>query len=164
MKLVSKFNKLGKYEKYALIVIIIAIIIRFSLISTYAVSGDACWIFSASKFIAENYKIPFLEGVGRDEPFWPPPLFHFIAAIFFFIFGEIGLKLVSPLFGSLTLILVYFLFRKMLNEKQAFYAIFFLSFIPLYIDYNVLGYVESVLTFMFVLSIYLALNKKFFLA
>ncbi|MBI2658458.1 glycosyltransferase family 39 protein [Candidatus Woesearchaeota archaeon] len=164
MKLISRLKTISKYEKYALITIVIAIILRFALTSVYAVSGDACWHLSAARFMAENLEIPLFDGVGRDEPFWPPPLFHFIAAAFYLVFGETGLKLVSPLFGSLTLIVAYFLFRKMLDEKQSFYAIFFLSFIPLYIDYNVLGYVESVLTFLFAAGIYLALEKRFFLA
>ena len=164
MKLASRLKKLDKYEKYALIAIIIAIILRFSLIGTYAVSGDACWHMSAARFMANNYQIPLFEPIGRDEPFWPPPLFHFIAAAFYLVFGELGLKLVSPLFGSLTLIVTYFLFRKMLAPRQSFYAIFFLSFVPLYIDYNVLGYVESVLTFLFVIGIYFALESRFLLA
>lgn len=164
MRLISKLKSLSKYEKYALITIIIAIIIRFSLISTYAVSGDACWHFSASRFMAENFKIPLFEGVGRDEPFWPPPLFHFIASFLYLLFEENGLKLVAPIFGSLTLIISYFLFRRLVNEKSAFYSIFFLSFLPLYIDYNVLGYVESLLTFLIVLSLYFAFKQKYLLS
>jgi len=158
-------RKLTKYEKYTLIVVLIAIILRFSLISVYSASGDACWIFSGARFMANNdFQIPLLEGIGRDEPFWPPPLFHFIAAFSYMLLGDLGLKLISPLFGSLTLILLYFLFRKLLNEKSAFFSIFFVSFIPLFIDYNVLGYVESLLTFLLVLSLYLALEQKYLLS
>ncbi|MAE42306.1 hypothetical protein CMO93_00930 [Candidatus Woesearchaeota archaeon] len=159
---------LNKYEKYALITIIIAIIIRFSLIPIYTVSGDACWHFSVSKFIGENVQIPLSEPLGRDEPFWAPPLFHVIAALFssiFSIFGsEFGLKLIAPLFGSMTLIASYLILKKFLNEKALFYSILFISFIPIFIDYSILGYVESMLTFFVLLSIYLALSNHLILS
>ena len=161
-------KKLGKYEKYVIIVIILAIIIRFSLISIYTVSGDACWHFSVSKFIVNNMQIPLSEPLGRDEPFWAPPLFHIIASLFssiLSVFGSsFGLKLISPLFGSMSLIVSYLLLKKFLNEKALFYSILFLSFIPIFIDYSILGYMESMLTFFVLLSIYLALNNKFFLS
>src|SRR3989338_2515937 len=161
-------KKLGKYEKYVIIVIILAIIIRFSLISIYTVSGDACWHFSVSKFIVNNMQIPLSEPLGRDEPFWSPPLFHIIASLFssiLSVFGSsFGLKLISPLFGSMSLIVSYLLLKKFLNEKALFYSILFLSFIPIFIDYSIIGYMESLLTFFVLLSIYLALNNKFFLS
>jgi 4-amino-4-deoxy-L-arabinose transferase-like glycosyltransferase len=161
-------KKLGKYEKYAIIVIILAIIIRFSLIAIYTVSGDACWQFSVSKFIGNNMQSPLSEPLGRDEPFWAPPLFHIIASLFssiFSVFGsEFGLKLVSPLFGSMSLIVSYLLLKKFLDEKALFYSILFLSFIPIFIDYSILGYVGSMLTFFVLLSIYFALNNKIILS
>jgi 4-amino-4-deoxy-L-arabinose transferase-like glycosyltransferase len=157
-------KKLGKYEKYAIIVIILAIIIRFSLIAVYAVSGDACWHFSVSKFIGNNMSIPLSEPLGRDEPFWAPPLFHIVASFFYQLFGDGGLKLISPIFGSLALVMSYMILRKFLNGKALFYAVLFLSFIPIAIDYSILGYVESMLTFFVLLSIYLALNRYLILS
>ena len=124
-------KKLGKYEKYAIIVLIIAIIIRFSLIPVYTVSGDACLHLSASKFIGENAKITLFDPLGRDEPFWAPPLFHIIASIFYLIFspinGELGLKLIAPLFGSGALVLSYLILKRFLNERALFYSILFIS-------------------------------------
>jgi 4-amino-4-deoxy-L-arabinose transferase-like glycosyltransferase len=162
--LLSKFSKLGKYEKYAVIVIIAAIIFRLFLLSISTISGDACWHFSVSKFIVENHKIPLFESVGRDEPFWAPPLFHFVSSFFYLLFGEFGLRLVPFLFGSFTVIISYLIFRKYLSERAAFYAILFLSFAPIMVDYSILGYPESTITFLTVLSIYLALNNRFILS
>jgi 4-amino-4-deoxy-L-arabinose transferase-like glycosyltransferase len=161
-------KKPAKYEKYAIIILIIAIIIRFSLIPIYSPSGDACWHFSASKFIGNNVQIPLFDNIGRDEPFWAPPLFHIIAALFssvFSVFGSgFGLKLISPLFGSMSLIVSYLILKKFLNEKALFYSILFLSFIPIFIDYSILGYVESMLTFFVLLSIYFTLNSQLVLS
>ena len=112
MKILSKLKELGKYEKFALLVIILAIVLRFSLASIHHVSGDACWILSVSRFVGENYSIPLFENLGRDSVFSRPPLFHIIAGAFYNIFGifglaAFGLKMVSPLSGSITLILFY---------------------------------------------------------
>ena len=57
MNLFKKIKNLDKYTKLAIIVIIIAGLVRFFLALIYHVSGDACWHFSAGRFIAENGKV-----------------------------------------------------------------------------------------------------------
>lgn len=153
-----------RYAKLSIIVIALAIVFRVVLALFSAVSGDACWHFSAAKFIANEKEFPLFEQIGRDEPFWAPPMFHVIASIFYLLFGEVGLKIVPPLFGSLALIVSYLIFRKSLSYRAAFYAILFLSFIPFFIDYSILGYVESLLAFFAVLSIYFALSNRLILS
>src|SRR3989338_2569080 len=162
-----KFKNLDKYTKLAIIIILIGILLRFFLASIYHVSGDACWHLSVSRFIAENGKMPLFEGLGRDEPFWSPPLFHFLTAFTYNIFNvfsseaaNFSMKFISPIFGSLTLICSYFIFRRLFDRKMSFYSIAFLTFIPIHIDYSVFGYVESALTFFVVLSVYFALEDK----
>jgi 4-amino-4-deoxy-L-arabinose transferase-like glycosyltransferase len=162
--MISKVKNLNKYTKLTIIAIILAIIVRFYLISIYSVSGDACWHFSVSKFMGDNTQIPLSEPLGRDEPFWAPPLFHIVASVFYKLFGSIGLKLIAPLFGSLALIMSYLILKRFINEKALFYAILFIAFIPISIDHSVLGYVESMLTFFVLLSIYFALDNKFIAA
>ena len=166
-----KFKNLDKYTKLAIITILIGILLRFSLASIYYISGDACWHLSVGRFIAENGEIPLFEGLGRSEPFWPPPLFHFLVAFTYNIFNiysseaaNFSIKFISPIFGSLTLIFSYLTFRKFQNQMAAFYSILFLSFIPISIDYSILGYVESMLTFLVVLSLYFALNNRLVLS
>lgn len=158
-------KKIG-YAELSIVVIIAGIILRAVLMSMHTISGDACWHLSASKFMADNLKIPFDENIGRSrfEPFWPSPLFHITAALFYALFGEFGLKLAPFIFGSLSLVVAYLVFRRLLNETQAFYAIFFMSFLPIGIDYSVLGYPESAVTFFIILSIYLSINSRFFLS
>jgi len=167
MKLLTKFKNLHKYEKLALVVIILAIIIRFSLASMYHVSGDACWHISNAKFIATNNELPLFEQFGRDEPFWPPPLFHLVVSFVYGVFlnfsenaANFSVKMVSPLLGSLTLIFFYFISRELFNKKIAFFSLLFLAFIPLHIDYSVFSYIDGTVTFLAVLSVYLALKNK----
>ncbi len=162
----NKRLKINFYKKLTFLVIILGIIIRFSLASIYSVSGDACWQFSAARFLAENKKFPLLEPLGRLEPFWAPPLFHILASSLFLLFGnfgfaEFGMKMLSPLFGSLTLIIVYLISKKLFNEKITFYSMIFTAFIPMFMDYGTISYIDSTLTFFVVLSIYFALSDKY---
>ena len=151
------------YKKITIAVIAIAILLRIILTSLHTISGDACWHFSASKFIANNHYIPFDETIGRSkfEPFWPSPLFHIVVAFFYSMLGEFGLKLTPLIFGSLSIIFSYLIFKKFLNERAVFYATLFVSFIPIGINYSVLGYPESIVSFFIILSIYFAVDEKF---
>lgn len=157
-------NKKISYYKLSLLVIIIGTLLRFALAILHHPSGDACWHLSAARFISENFKIPFLEHLGRAEPFWAPPMFHFIAAFFYRLADGIGMRLVSPMFGSLTLFYTFLIARKIYNEKIAFFSALFLAFLPIHIDYSVFGYVEGLLTFLIVLSVYLLMENRLFLS
>ena len=158
----KKQKSVGKgtidYRKLTIILLIIAILARFCLAFLSTVSGDACWHLSAARFIAEEGRIPL------DEPFWAPPLFHLIAAGFYAAFGNFGLKLVSPIFGSACLIMEYLILKRFLKERALFFAMLFFSFLPLMIDYSILGYGESVLTFFLLLALYCAFEGRFLLS
>ena len=106
------------YKKLTIAVIAIAIIIRIILSSLHTISGDACWHYTASKFIANEKRFPLHEQIGRDEPFWPPPLFHIISAVFYKVTGNFGLKLVPLIFGILTLIFSYKIFKMLFDERN----------------------------------------------
>jgi len=166
-----KIKNLDKYTKLAIIIILIGTIIRFALASMYHVSGDACWQVSNAIFTAENNRLPLFEFFGRDEPFWPPPLFHIVTAAIYKVFINLGkdiadfaIKMISPILGSLTLILSFLIAKILFNKKTAFYSLLFLTFIPLHIDYSVFSYVDGTVTFLAVLSVYLALKNKIMLS
>ncbi len=163
-----KPNIKGKYKKLTFIIIAIGILLRFALASISSVSGDACWQLSASRFIAENKRFPLYEPLGRDEPFWAPPLFHIMAAVLYSAFGLIGsgaadfaMRMLSPLLGSLTLVLAYLISKKLFDEKTAFHSMLFTAFIPISIDYNVFSYVDGAVAFFVALSVYFALDDKY---
>jgi len=171
MSLINKFNSLDKYTRYSLIIIILFSVIAFSLASIYHISGDGCWYMSISRFMAENKKIPLFEPLGRDEPFWSPPLYHMLAASVYFVFNSFShnaanfaVKLISPIFGILSLIISFLVIKKLTNSKIAFYSTIFLAFIPIFIDYSVLSYVESMLVFFVLLSVYFLLNGRIYLS
>ncbi len=167
MTLLKKFKNLNKYTKLAIVIITIGILLRFSLASVYHVSGDGCWHFSVARFIADEGRIPLFEQFGRDEPFWAPPVFHLILAFFYKTFSifshdiaEFSMKMVSPLFSSLTLIISYLIIKELFSKKTALYSLIFLTFLPLSMDYGIFGYVDSTLSFFVVLSVYFMLKNR----
>ena len=157
------------YTKLAILIIVLGVIIRVALIFLYHPSGDACWHLSVSRFIAINLKIPLLEPLGR-EVFWEPPMFHIIAAAFYKLFGvfgayaaEFSLKLISPIFGSLSLIVTFLIVNEFFGKKTAFYSIIFAAFLPINIFYGTIAYTESLMTFFVLLSLYLIIKERYIL-
>ena len=113
------------YIKLSVILIVLATILRFAFALAYTVSGDACWHLSAAKFIATENKIPVFENIGRMQPFWPPPLFHFVSAFLYKLtapismnLADLSLKLASPIFGTLSVIILFFFVRLMMQSYE----------------------------------------------
>lgn len=167
MSIIKKFNRLEKYTKYSIYIIVIFSMIILSLASIYHVSGDGCWHIPVGKFIATSHKIPLFEPLGRDEPFWSPPVYHIFVAAVYYIFSAFNsniansaVKFVSPAFGILSVIFSFLVIKKLVNSKIAFYSVLFLAFIPIFIDYSVISYAEGILTFFVILSVYFLINGK----
>ena len=159
------------YLRWSIALIIIGAFLRFPLAVFHNVSGDACWHVASARYMAIHNVIPTFEGLGRVDPFYSPPVFHLIAALFFKIFSiisnnaaDIGIKLVSPVFGTLTIIVAYLLIKKLFGERIAFYSMIFLNFAPLFIDYSVFSYVDSTNAFFSVLTVYLLINRRYALS
>lgn len=166
----NKKTKLNKLDVAIFLILFFGIIVRFILAFIATPSGDACWHSNIARFIAVNHEIPLFESLGRDV-FARPPLFHFIGAFFYSLFSvmgsniaEIGLKLVSPIFGSLSLWVSYLVAKRLFNKRIAFLSLFFLAIIPLHLLYSTIAYTDMVLSFFVVLSIYFALENKFVLS
>lgn len=161
-----EFKKYDKYTKSALIIIVVAILLRFVIASVSSVTGDPCWVISTSRFMAENLKIPLFEPLGRPV-FWTPPMFHFFAAFLYKIssllskdIANFAVKLVSPIFGSLSLIYFFFLTKKLYNSKIAFYSVIFLAFIPLHLYLSAIPYQDITVLFFVLASTYYLFDKK----
>ena len=149
---------------WAAAILAIAVALRFFLTSLSTISGDGCWHLSAAEYFAGHGSLPLFDPIGRDEPFWAPPLFHILASFLYTIFGEWEMRMISPLFGSLSLVIAFLIFKKYLPPRQALYALTFLSFLPIMVDYSVLAYIDMMLFFFVLLSIFLGLERRFFLA
>src|SRR3989344_920454 len=120
---------------------------------------------------------------GRDEhgkflPFtnftafgdYKPPGYIYAAVSTIAVFGlnEFSVRFPSALFGVLTVLIAYFLARKIFeNEKIALFAAFFLAISPWHIQFSRGAFEANVGLFFSVLGIYLffkfAKDKPFFL-
>jgi len=164
----NKFKSAGKLTKITLIVILAGILLRFIIASYTIEGGDPCYHASAARFVGRNFHYPLYEYLGR-EIFAHEPLFHFFGGLFYFVFekfgmGDFGIHMVAPLFGSLIIIFTYFICKKLLDKRKTLYAMIFVSFIPLEIYHSTTTHIDIVSAFFAILSFYLLLEKKFYLA
>ncbi|MEM7819491.1 MAG: glycosyltransferase family 39 protein [Candidatus Aenigmatarchaeota archaeon] len=162
MEFRKKWNNINNYTKYSLIIILSSLIIRFFLAFISIIGGDTCWHANVARYIANTGNIPIFEHLGRDF-FWAPPLFHIFTAIVYKIFGPLGniaLNILPPIFGTLILLFSFLIIRKLFNAKIAFYSIIFFSFIPISLSVSSTPYVDTLLGFFVLASIYYALEKK----
>lgn len=169
----KEFNWSDGYVKLAIAVIAVAALLRFALAAISHPAGDACWHLSAARFMAETGRIPFAEpfGIVDRQFFSAAPLFHFIAAAvyrFFSLFGpaaaEFAFRLVSPLFGSLTLPLVFLLGKRLFSSRTAFFATLFVAFLPLHINSSVVSFTDSLAALLAVAAVYLLFCRRIFLS
>src|SRR3989338_5933952 len=158
------------YLRAAIAIVIIGIILRFAIAFFVMPSGDSCWHLNIGRYIAQHGEIPLFEQLGRDI-FARPPLFHIIASIFYTLFSPFGeitadkaMNFVSPFFGSLTLVFLFFITRELLTKRQTFFAMFFASFFPLHLYFSTISHIESTLTFFVVLSFFLLIRGRFYLS
>ncbi len=130
--------------------------LRFLLAFFFPVFGDACRYFIMAKAIYVKPSLLTMRGLS-----YPTPLFLLIAAFFYGIFipfgehaADLSLRLMSPLFGSLTVILTYLIAKKLFNEKAAFLSAVFLGFSPSHLLFSSLGYMEGMFIFFVSLALF----------
>lgn len=145
------------YKKWTVIIIIIGILLRFYLASSSNIAGDGCWHSAISREISRTGKLPLWENLGR-EPFWVPPLYHIFAAMTYAITGN--LNLISPLFGSLSLIVGYLILKLLIDEEKTFYAMLFFTFIPNFVFHSSVPYIDTIAMFFVLWSIYFVIRDK----
>lgn len=154
------------------LILFLAIILRFWQIDK--VPPSLYW-----DEVSQGYNAYSILKSGRDEhrEFFPlarlkafgdykAPAYTYLDVPFIALFGKttIGVRFPSAFFGSLTVLLTYFLVRELffknLNKKKiALWAAFFLAISPWHIQLSRVAYEANIATFFTVLGIYL-----FFLA
>jgi 4-amino-4-deoxy-L-arabinose transferase-like glycosyltransferase len=90
---------------------------------------------------------------------WRAPLIMYVTIPFIKIFGlnEWGVRLPSVFFGILSVILLYYLVKKIVNEKVALVSAFFLAISPWHLQYSRAAFELSFLLFLFIFGIYIFL-------
>lgn len=168
MNVINKFKEYNFVTKLTITIIIFAILLRF-IIAAYTIEGgDPCYHASAARFVGRNFRFPLFEYIGR-EIFAHEPLFHIFGGFFYYIFntfgqGDLGIHMVSPIFGSLSIILTFFITRKLFDNKTTLFAVIFISFLPLSIYHSTTAHIDMVGAFFALLSVYLMLKNMFYLS
>ncbi len=167
------FMQKPAYIRWAIAVIVLGSLLRFALAALSHPAGDSCYHLSVARFIAENSRLPLFEpfGISDRMVFSAPPLFHIVAAAvyrFFSLFSlpsaEFAIKLVSQFFGSLTMLFVFLIGRKLYNSRVALFATLFVAFLPLHINSSVVSFVDSLATLLAAVTVYLLLSRRILLA
>jgi len=147
-----------------LIILLIAIVFRIFLMRFhYAIGFDEPHYLQLAASFRYNDVMELL------HPYWSP-MYPFFIAIFSFFFKNIELsaRLVSVVSGSLVVLPVYFLSKKIFNEKVGLISAFLLAVHPSLAFSNTNAMPESFYTMITILGIYLAWKviwkKSIFLA
>jgi 4-amino-4-deoxy-L-arabinose transferase-like glycosyltransferase len=170
----EKYKKLFKNTKILLfIIVLLAAILRFYLLGSNppALNWDeASWGYNAysigidgrdefGRFLPYDY----LESFGDFKP----PLYAYLSVIPVWIFGltEFATRFASAFFGTLTVLVTYFLVRNLFpqNRSLALISSLFLAISPWHIMLSRAAFEANVATFFIVMGIWLffkSLNSK----
>lgn len=132
--------------------LILGLILRaYSLPSTNFYPDEAIYYFIAKDYV-ENKISPWYTSI------WQPPMFTWINSLSIMNFGlnEFSLRLPTVIFGTLTILLVYFLGKLWFNKKVGLLASAIIAVLPLHVVYSRLAFNDIMLTFFLILSIFLA--------
>ena len=148
----------------AIILIIIAAA-QYFLISTTSpiVFGDEGVYASLSRWVSENHIIPEFHPYFQNDIMMMRntylPMFPLIET-FGFYFGEIGTKLLLPVFSLLSAFLIFILMKSHGEKKAGIIAAITLLMTPAVITYGVMGYTDTLLLMLIITSI-IFITKSF---
>ncbi len=165
-KILTKFPiKLSVYDLLALVITFSSLALRiFFLQFTLAINPDGTYYCWSARHLLEGKG--YTVGYG-DIPAIRAPLYPLFVALFFLIFGvnHISAKLVSIVFGSLSVFILYALVKlNFKNERTGLFSALLLAVNPFYlggIDFYLGGvYREGLSTFIFLLAVYVTIKAK----
>lgn len=144
------FESLRKYINTDIAVLLLiafaAVFYYFVTLSSPIVFGDENNYAVNGKWIVQNLMIPVYHPYFQTEVmhnlFAPKPLFYMFTA-FSRIAGELGNKILIPIFSILTSLVIYIFLKKRGLPKAGMVAAFSFLMIPGLVTYGVLNYVET---------------------
>ncbi len=155
---------------YGILAIIIVSFLLINLnvtLTTPIVFGDEGFYASRGEWILNHLEIPKYYLIQSQSDayrafFLRPPLYIFLVSSMF-AGGEIFVKALNPIIGTLGCLVVFFLGKRMYSLKAGVLSALFLSIIPSFITYSVLLYVEVfavLLSSLSILFIYRGFKEK----
>jgi len=141
------------FEMIALIIILAATTQYFIIsLTTPVVFGDEGYYASRARWIADNHLLPktepYYETDTYHQRFVKPPIYIMINTFGWLAAGELGIKLLLPVFSVLSAFIVYMLLKKMGHPRAGIAAAFSLTMVPSMVTYGVLNYVDTMLVML----------------
>jgi len=150
---------MSNYNKFILILAIFNFFIRIFFIQVPSFADETNYNYSALA-IAKNNLNPFTNYYSYK----PPLLYEPVAVLFKVITpSRIWGRLLTYIYSSLSLYLIYQIGKKLFNELAGFYSSILLFSYPLFSAQSFLYTGEVAITAYFLLSIYFYISKKYFL-
>src|SRR3990172_12136251 len=153
-RLIRSYRQTDVYTRWALIVLALAICLRFFITFFVHAAGDSYTHLVTARYIAQTGTLPLFEPIYRPF-FYYPPLFHLSAAGLYLLFSPFGetvatraMNFVAPLFGSTMLVMFLVFLRRTVPAKVGLYSLIFLGFIPLHFYYSTIAHVDIAASFM----------------
>ena len=150
------FKEVGYFSRHFFIILVGSTLLRFLLAFLFPVFGDACRYFMMARAISIN---PYL--LTKKGLTYPNPLYLVIGACFYRLLSMIhsdlgfaGIRLISPISGTLTILVTYAICRKILSPKACLYSVLLLALSPSHILFSSVGYMESLFLLFVTLAIY----------
>lgn len=124
--------------------------------------GDETYYYLAAKSMAKG-DFDYIEKLyatgplaGKGQPMEKPLLSYLIPAIFYLIGGGslTIFKLYAPLFGILTVFLVFYFGKELKGYLAGLLAAIFIASTPLFIHFSIISYLDTTSTFFILLTIF----------
>jgi len=121
--------------------------------------GDEAFYTAISKYMAEKVEYPVYIPLEATKivkfTYSRPPLWNFLEASFYFLFGfnEVIVKFLVPFIAVMSGVACFILMKKIYSDKIALIASILLITIPSFVTYSVLFYVDILEIFWLVLAV-----------
>jgi mannosyltransferase len=160
----EKIKNLIKNEYFLLgLIVLLAFVLRLINLSKEPFWGDEIFTLGVIK----NYVGNWSGLIAYIKDIWIyPPLYFFILKFWTIIFGysELAVRMISVLFGLGVVFITYFFSRRIFQSKEiALLSSFFVSILPIQIEFSQEARAYIILCFFSLLclfSLYLYLNEK----
>ena len=115
--------------------------------------ADECYFANVARYIAVNKALPvFQQELYNGFAFYYPPLFSIIGAVFFLVFGQVGLFYCSLIIFIFLVVAMFFTIKYFFTSNTAKIAILLLISSPIMMVYSLRFYSEILSALMFYLS------------
>ncbi len=148
-----------KSKAFLVLIVVLAILIRLVALTNQGFYYDEAAYSAHTKL--------FLEGNSVWQTFGHlPPLYIWMTGLFSLLLGvnALSMRLVSAVFGTLTVVLVFFLAKRWYTEKEAFIASMLIAVMPLHVAFSRFAFIDTMVAFFTLMSIYLVESRKYLLS